>query len=154
MALGAMFAYTYKEYVAVPLTNASCPLGSPPMYLNTTAPPRKSYQWSFFNFSSLYYTPLCLLVGILISFPVSICTGLSSKRPVSHSLMAWQAVKLYSYLPSCISPQSTTVPVTSSHATKLCAIVDERATDLGCEDSDEEEKVDDDDTNDNTLSVF
>uniref|UniRef100_A0A0X3PGT5 Sodium-coupled monocarboxylate transporter 1 n=1 Tax=Schistocephalus solidus TaxID=70667 RepID=A0A0X3PGT5_SCHSO len=75
MALGGIFAYTYKEYVAVPLTNASCPLGSPPMHLNTTAPPRESYEWSFFNLSSFYYTPLCLLVGIIISFPVSICTG-------------------------------------------------------------------------------
>ncbi|VDL95750.1 unnamed protein product [Schistocephalus solidus] len=171
MALGGIFAYTYKEYVAVPLTNTSCPLGSPPMHLNTTAPPRESYEWSFFNLSSFYYTPLCLLVGIIISFPVSICTGLSSKQPVSHSLMAWQAVKLYSYLPSCVPPQSTTVPVTSvsqrdvyyvflftknflsSHATKLCAIVDGGPNDLVFEDSEEKEK-EDGDVHEKTLKVF
>ncbi|BHF76007.1 hypothetical protein SprV_0501910500 [Sparganum proliferum] len=156
MALGSIFAYTYKEYVAVPLTNASCPLGSPQVPLNTTAPPPESYEWSFFNLSSLYYTLLCLIVGILISFPISICTGLSTKRPVSHSLMAWQAVKLYSYLPSCVPPQSTNVPVTSSHARKLCAIVDEGPTDLDSEASDEKEKGkgDDDSDDGNTLSIL
>ncbi|VDK81501.1 unnamed protein product [Dibothriocephalus latus] len=154
MALGAVFAYTYKECVAVPLTNASCPLRSTPVHLNTTAPPCETYEWSFFNLSSLYYTPLCLIVGILISFPISFCTGLSSKRPVSHSLMAWQAVKLYSHLPSCVPPQSTNVPVTSSHAMKLCAIVDGGSGDLGVEESDVKEKEEIDLDDDESLSVF
>lgn len=124
MAFGSIFHATYKQIQEVPLTIEYCPnvtrMLTSLTNSRTQTPP---VEWTFYNLSYLYYSPLCLLVGIVTATIVSALTGFSSKKPVSHSLLAWQAVKLYSWLPNCGKPQTTPLPLTSLHYKKINQLV-------------------------------
>ncbi|VDD83242.1 unnamed protein product [Mesocestoides corti] len=53
---------------------------------------------------------------------------MNSKHPVSQSLLAWQAVWLYSKMPSCCAPQSTPETITSRHSVKMTAMMQSRSS--------------------------
>uniref|UniRef100_A0A0X3PTD1 Sodium-coupled monocarboxylate transporter 1 n=1 Tax=Schistocephalus solidus TaxID=70667 RepID=A0A0X3PTD1_SCHSO len=128
LTVGALFS-NYRQIPEVPLTNANCSTNATAVFTSilrgTNVTASNDIPFNFFNLSYLYYSPVCLIVGVIIGSLVSFATGMSAKRPVSHSLLAWQAVKLYSYLPNCVSPQSTPEPVTSAHKAKLNILVKE-----------------------------
>ncbi|KAL5106178.1 Sodium-dependent multivitamin transporter [Taenia crassiceps] len=132
MIVGTLYFYTFKEAWAPPLSTAGCPtnvtilLKEMAMLGITTVPPTPQYVFSFFNLSYLYLTLFSLIVGFVVATVVSLLTGMNSKSPVSHSLLAWQAVWLYSKLPSCVPPQSTPEVMTSLHATKVSAMMYKR----------------------------
>ncbi|BHF75260.1 hypothetical protein SprV_0501835600 [Sparganum proliferum] len=128
LTIGSIFS-TYRQIPEVPLTNANCS-GNASVILTsilrgTNVTASNDIPFNFFNLSYLYYSPVCLIVGVIIGSLVSFATGMSTKRPVSHSLLAWQAVSLYSHLPHCVAPQSTPEPVTSAHKAKLTTLVKE-----------------------------
>ncbi|CUT99293.1 sodium coupled monocarboxylate transporter 1 [Echinococcus multilocularis] len=121
MIVGTLYLYTFKEAQAPPLSTAGCSTNvtmSP-----TTVAPVPQYAFSFFNLSYLYLTPFCLIICFVVATIVSLLTGMNSKTPVSHSLLAWQAVWLYSKLPFCVPSQSTPEAVTSLHAAKMEAMM-------------------------------
>ncbi|VDM31532.1 unnamed protein product [Hydatigera taeniaeformis] len=125
MIVGSLYFSTFRESWTPPLSIAGCPTNITTLVAGTTIrradPP--SYPFSFFNLSYLYLTPFCLLVGFVVAAIVSLLTGMNSKSPVSQSLLAWQAVWLYSKLPSCVPHQSTPEIVTSLHAAKMLAVM-------------------------------
>ncbi|VDK35108.1 unnamed protein product [Taenia asiatica] len=129
MIVGTLYFYTFKEARVPPLSTAGCltnvtmSVAEMTMLGATTIAPTPQYAFSFFNLSYLYLTLFSLIVGFVVATVVSLLTGMNSKSPVSHSLLAWQAVWLYSKLPSCVPPQSTPEVVTSLHAAKVSAMM-------------------------------
>ncbi|KAM7539460.1 hypothetical protein Aperf_G00000047305 [Anoplocephala perfoliata] len=123
LMVGATNLYTFKEPNPPPLSVAGClnVSNTEPSVLSSSS--SSGYPFSFFNLSYLYFTPACLIVGFVVATMVSLFTGMNSKSPVSQSLLAWQAVWLYSKLPSCVPPQTTTKTVRSLHDSKIAAIM-------------------------------
>nr|CDS30856.1 sodium coupled monocarboxylate transporter 1 [Hymenolepis microstoma] len=122
LMVGSINLYTFKEPNPPPLSVSGCTNASIADTTTATSPPQ-DYPFSFFNLSYLYITLACLIVGFVFSTIVSFSTGMNTKTPVSQSLLAWQAVWLYSKLPSCIPSQSSTEVVESSHVRKITAMV-------------------------------
>ncbi|KAL5968537.1 Sodium-dependent multivitamin transporter [Taenia solium] len=129
MIVGTLYFYTFKEPWVPPLSTAGCSTNvtmsvtEMTMLGATTITPTPQYAFSFFNLSYLYLTLFSLIVGFVVATVVSLLTGMNSKSPVSHSLLAWQAVWLYSKLPSCVPSQSTPEVITSLHAAKVSAMM-------------------------------
>lgn len=81
MAIGSIFHATYKQLPPVPLTNDGCEMvttlsrlaSSIAGGINVTV--GKDLPFNFFNLSYLYYSPFCLLVGVLVATFVSLLTG-------------------------------------------------------------------------------
>ncbi|VDN98622.1 unnamed protein product [Rodentolepis nana] len=122
LMVGSIYLYTFKEPNPPPLSVSGCTnVSTAPT--STASSSLQDYPFSFFNLSYLYITPACLFTGFVFSTIVSFFTGMNTKTPVSQSLLAWQAVWLYSKLPSCIPPQSSAKVGGSPHVRKMKAIV-------------------------------
>ncbi|KAA0185294.1 Sodium-coupled monocarboxylate transporter 1, partial [Fasciolopsis buskii] len=61
---------------------------------------------NIYSVSYLYYTPICLITGVLVGLVVSAMSKFNNRSPVASSLLAWQARKFYARCPSCLPPQT------------------------------------------------
>ncbi|KAF8561397.1 hypothetical protein P879_11465, partial [Paragonimus westermani] len=86
----------------LPLSNISCAVGN--VSKTVTASVRQS-SWSIYSVSYLYYTPICVLVALIVSIPVSAISGFNTSFPVPSCLLAWQARAVYRHLPACFPSQ-------------------------------------------------
>ncbi|VUZ44058.1 unnamed protein product [Hymenolepis diminuta] len=153
LMVGSINFYTFKEPNPPPLSLSGCVNASSTVAAASATSSTQDYPFSFFNLSYLYLTPACLIVGFVCSTVVSLLTGMNSKTPVSQSLLAWQAVWLYSKLPACVSPQSSTDVVESSHVRKITAMMRRGDDEIIEFDVNETDKVTDDGDNNGEESV-
>ncbi|KAF7257374.1 hypothetical protein EG68_06760 [Paragonimus skrjabini miyazakii] len=64
---------------SLPLSNISCAVGNASKNLATSV---NQLSWSIYSISYLYYTPICLLVALIVSIPVSAISGFNTTFPV------------------------------------------------------------------------
>ncbi|VDN09900.1 unnamed protein product [Dibothriocephalus latus] len=78
LTIGSLFG-TYHQIPEVPLTNANCSTNAStvftPIMRGTNVTASNDIPFNFFNLSYLYYSPVCLLVGVIVGSLVSCATG-------------------------------------------------------------------------------
>ncbi|KAF6779186.1 hypothetical protein AHF37_01271 [Paragonimus kellicotti] len=109
LSIGAILNPTPSTIL--PLSNISCAVGNVSKTMTTSV---SQLSWSIYSISYLYYTPICVLVALIVSIPVSAIFGFNTKFPVPSCLLAWQARAAYRHLPACFPAQWKESPTISS----------------------------------------
>ncbi|KAG5442555.1 Sodium-coupled monocarboxylate transporter 2, partial [Clonorchis sinensis] len=60
---------------------------------------------TFYSISYLYYTPVCLVVALVVGLVFSAATGFNTKSPVPSQLLAWQCRMFYRRIAIPVAPQ-------------------------------------------------